>query len=136
MTGAGQEWVPRRPGVACGWLPVVLLDVQIEAASKVAQRWERCCGRVCDVANEDSVAVFAAVRDEHGRLDVLHSNAGIFLGHGVVAMVRSTPSMSPPWQRTIDVNLTGAYLCSKCRAMPLQSMAVATSSSPRPSRAR
>jgi NAD(P)-dependent dehydrogenase (short-subunit alcohol dehydrogenase family) len=99
---------------------VVLLDVQNDAAAEVARELgEGADAWFCDVSDEDSVAAaFATVRDAHGRLDVLYSNAGIFLGHGVgndgplEGLDRAT------WQRTLDVNLTGAYLCSKY-AMPL-----------------
>jgi NAD(P)-dependent dehydrogenase (short-subunit alcohol dehydrogenase family) len=117
--GAGVGAASARTLHAAGYR-VVLLDVQIEAASKVAAALgEGAAARVCDVANEDSVAVaFAAVRDEHGRLDVLHSNAGIFLGHGVGNDGPLDTLDVATWQRTIDVNLTGAYLCSKY-AMPL-----------------
>jgi meso-butanediol dehydrogenase / (S,S)-butanediol dehydrogenase / diacetyl reductase len=117
--GAGVGAASARALHAAGYR-VVLLDVQIEAASKVAAALgEGAAARVCDVANEDSVAVaFAAVRDEHGRLDVLHSNAGIFLGHGVGNDGPLDTLDVATWQRTIDVNLTGAYLCSKY-AMPL-----------------
>ena len=99
---------------------VVLLDVQIEAASQVAAALgEGAAARVCDVSDEGSVvAAFAAVRQEYGRLDVLHSNAGIFLGHGVGNDGPLDTLDIATWQRTIDVNLTGAYLCSK-HAMPL-----------------
>ncbi len=87
----------------------------------------------CDVADEDSVAAaFAAVDEQYGRVDVLHSNAGIFLGHGVGHDGPLDRPRPRTWQRTLDVNLTGAYLCSK-HVLPLHaSMAAAASCSPRP----
>jgi NAD(P)-dependent dehydrogenase (short-subunit alcohol dehydrogenase family) len=117
--GAGVGAASARALHAAGYR-VVLLDVQIEAASQVAAALgEGAAARVCDVSDEDSVvAAFAAVREEYGRLDVLHSNAGIFLGHGVGNDGPLDSLDIVTWQRTIDVNLTGAYLCSK-HAMPL-----------------
>jgi NAD(P)-dependent dehydrogenase (short-subunit alcohol dehydrogenase family) len=99
---------------------VVLLDVQTDAAAEVAlSLGEGADAWLCNVADEESVAAaFAAVRKEYARLDVLHSNAGIFLGHGVGNDGPLESLDLATWQRTLDVNLTGAYLCSKY-AMPL-----------------
>jgi len=62
-----------------------------------------------DISKVEEVdAVFEKVRQEHGRLDLLFNNAGIF-----------TPSASiedvslENWQAAIDVNLTGAFLCTR-----------------------
>lgn len=62
-----------------------------------------------DVANPDDVAaLFNATSERFGRLDVLFNNAGIF-----------TPSASiedvtfEHWQAAINVNLTGAFLCTQ-----------------------
>ena len=99
---------------------VMLLDVQFDAASQLAtDLGNGASARVCDVSDEDSVAAaFAEVGEEYGRLDVLHSNAGIFLGHGVGNDGPLEGLDLGTWHRTLDVNLTGAYLCSKY-AMPM-----------------
>src|SRR4051812_48672634 len=62
-----------------------------------------------DVAKEEEVeALFAACAQRFGRLDLLFNNAGIF-----------TPAASledvtlEQWQSAIDVNLTGAFLCTQ-----------------------
>ena len=62
-----------------------------------------------DVADAASVAaLFSAVGERFGRLDVLFNNAGI-----------SAPSASPDeltveqWRAVVDVNLTGAFLCTR-----------------------
>jgi NAD(P)-dependent dehydrogenase (short-subunit alcohol dehydrogenase family) len=55
----------------------------------------------------DIVDLFKTVMDRHGRLDILVNNAGISLG----APTDQIPLSS--WQKVIDTNLTGAFLC--CR---------------------
>jgi NAD(P)-dependent dehydrogenase (short-subunit alcohol dehydrogenase family) len=62
-----------------------------------------------DISKMEEVdALFEKVRQEHGRLDLLFNNAGVF-----------TPSASiedlslEKWQAAVDVNLTGAFLCTR-----------------------
>lgn len=65
-----------------------------------------------DVANEDAVdAAFASVETELGPVELLVLNAGIF----VIEPFEETAPAS--WRRTLDVNLTGAFLCAR-RALP------------------
>ncbi len=62
-----------------------------------------------DVADEDQVdALFAAVKARFGRLDVLFNNAGT----GAPPVPLEDLSLKA-WRRTIDVNLTGAFLCTR-----------------------
>ena len=62
-----------------------------------------------DVADSDSVdALFAAVRDQLGRLDVLFNNAG--------SGARPVPIDElavDEWRKVVDVNLTGSFLCAR-----------------------
>ena len=68
-------------------------------------------GLACDVADEASVAAaFADVRRRHGRLDVLATYAAIQL---IGADIRAHELPLDVWQRTVDVNLTGVFLCCK-----------------------
>ncbi|MCB9953821.1 MAG: SDR family oxidoreductase [Planctomycetaceae bacterium] len=71
-----------------------------------------------DVTSADSVAaLFAQVKQKHGRIDVLFNNAG-----------RGAPGIGfdeltvEQWQAVVDVNLTGAFLCAQeaFRLMKLQ----------------
>jgi len=62
-----------------------------------------------DVSQATSVdALFEAIAHTYGRLDLLFNNAGIF-----------TPAQSledfdlEHWQTSVDVNLTGAFLCTR-----------------------
>lgn len=62
-----------------------------------------------DVSEEDSVAdLFALVQNRLGRLDLLVNNAGIFGPVGLIDEVALAD-----WKRTVDVNLTGAWLCAR-----------------------
>jgi meso-butanediol dehydrogenase/(S,S)-butanediol dehydrogenase/diacetyl reductase len=99
---------------------VVLMDVDVDAAAEVASSLgARARAMHCDVADEKSVqAAFEAVGAEFGTLDVLHSNAGVFFGHGNGNDGPLDGLDLATWRRTLDVNLTGGFLCSKY-AMPL-----------------
>ncbi|MEU1196715.1 SDR family oxidoreductase [Streptomyces sp. NPDC005813] len=63
-----------------------------------------------DVARPDDVAaLFAAVRDRFGRLDLLFNNAGTF-GPGGVPL-EELPYDA--WRHVVDTNLNGAFLCAQ-----------------------
>jgi NAD(P)-dependent dehydrogenase (short-subunit alcohol dehydrogenase family) len=65
-----------------------------------------------DVTDEPSVdAGFAAAERELGRVELLVLNAGVF----VIEPFEQTTLAS--WERTLAVNLTGAFLCAR-RALP------------------
>ena len=65
-----------------------------------------------DVTSAQSVdAAFSRVEAELGNVELLVLNAGIY----VVEPFEETSLES--WQRTIDINLTGAFLCAQ-RALP------------------
>jgi NAD(P)-dependent dehydrogenase (short-subunit alcohol dehydrogenase family) len=65
-----------------------------------------------DVTSAESVdAAFARIERELGAVELLVLNAGIY----VVEPFEETSPES--WRRTIDVNLTGAFLCAR-RALP------------------
>ncbi|MFE0647524.1 SDR family oxidoreductase [Streptomyces sp. NPDC059534] len=63
-----------------------------------------------DVTSEREVAaLFTAVRDHYGRVDLLFNNAGTFAGGGV-----PVEDLDPAtWRAVVDVNLTGAFLCAQ-----------------------
>jgi NAD(P)-dependent dehydrogenase (short-subunit alcohol dehydrogenase family) len=61
-----------------------------------------------DVADPAQVAaLFGAVKDRWGRLDLLVNNAGVFGPGG------SVDELSPQgWQEIVGINLTGSFLCA------------------------
>lgn len=61
-----------------------------------------------DVANREDVrAMMATVDRELGRLDVLVNNAGVLL-RGAIGVLREED-----WDRVVDVNLKGPFLCTQ-----------------------
>jgi NAD(P)-dependent dehydrogenase (short-subunit alcohol dehydrogenase family) len=61
-----------------------------------------------DVGSEESVAaLFEQVRRAWGRVDLLFNNAGTFGPAGAVDEIEVDD-----WRRTVDTNLTGAFLCA------------------------
>ncbi|MER7398449.1 SDR family oxidoreductase [Streptomyces sp. NPDC000151] len=72
-----------------------------------------------DVADPDDVAaLFSAVHDRFGRLDLLFNNAGTFGPPGPLEDLSYDD-----WRSVVDVNLNGAFLCAQAafRAMKDQS---------------
>jgi NAD(P)-dependent dehydrogenase (short-subunit alcohol dehydrogenase family) len=62
----------------------------------------------CDVTSEPSVAELAAfARQTVGAVDILVNNAGVAMA---APLVRTSLA---DWQRLLDVNATGAFLCSR-----------------------
>lgn len=73
---------------------------------------EGILGVACDVSDEAAIeAAFGTVEDELGVPSVLVLNAGIF---PIVPFEETTREL---WDRTMAINLTGAFLCAK-RALP------------------
>ncbi len=67
-----------------------------------------------DVTDTPEVGeVFDAVTARFGRLDVLVNNAGIAADSLVAQMTEDA------WQRVLDVNLKGAFLCSQAALRPM-----------------
>jgi 3-oxoacyl-[acyl-carrier protein] reductase len=77
-----------------------------------APELEGILGVEIDVADETAVdAAFASVEAGLGDVDLLVLNAGVY----VIEPFEETTAAS--WRRTLDVNLTGAFLCAR-RALP------------------
>jgi len=68
------------------------------------------------VGKPDQVeALFQAVMDKHGRIDVLINNVGMNIMTGAVA--DTDPGL---WNKIIDTNLTGTFLCSRRAAQEMR----------------
>lgn len=64
-----------------------------------------------DVTQESAVdAAFAAIAQKHGRVDILVNNAGIAIRRPTVDLTLED------WNKVVDVNLTGVFLCCKAAA--------------------
>jgi len=61
-------------------------------------------------SSADVERLVAQALDRYTRIDILSNNAGIMVAKGVLETTEDD------WDRTIDVNLKGAYLCSKAVA--------------------
>jgi NAD(P)-dependent dehydrogenase (short-subunit alcohol dehydrogenase family) len=79
------------------------LAAEITAANGVCEPLD------ADVASPaDARRIAAQTLERFGRIDVLVNNAGV---GGPVSRVEETPVEE--WRRTLDVNLTGPFLCSQ-----------------------
>jgi 3-oxoacyl-[acyl-carrier protein] reductase len=80
--------------------------VQIARESRV-----RAIAARCDVSSRNDVeAMFKAAIGEFGKVDILVSNAGIDYGS------RLMETTDEVWDRTLDVNLKGVFLCTQIAA--------------------
>jgi NAD(P)-dependent dehydrogenase (short-subunit alcohol dehydrogenase family) len=82
---------------------------ELEAvAREIAGKGDAVLAVPTDITVEaDILALFKTAVDRHGRLDILVNNAGITLGMPTDQIPLSS------WQKVIDTNLTGAFLCSR-----------------------
>ena len=92
---------------------VALAGRRTEALEETAQEGARSGARSLvhstDVGDPQSVErLFARIRDEFGRLDLLFNNAGIFTKP---ASIEDIPYEK--WQAALNVNLTGYFLCTQ-----------------------
>jgi NAD(P)-dependent dehydrogenase (short-subunit alcohol dehydrogenase family) len=80
-----------------------------ETAALAAEAESRALPHATDVADPESVvALFEATHARFGRLDLLFNNAGT----GAPPVPLDELSVEQ-WRRVVDVNLTGAFLCTQ-----------------------
>ena len=94
---------------------VALLDIEAELLTQAVQTegWnaEQALALPCDVSIEEQVqSCVAKIIAEFGRLDHLINNAG------VATFKPLLEHSAAEWQRVIDVNLTGPFLCTQACA--------------------
>jgi 3-oxoacyl-[acyl-carrier protein] reductase len=67
-----------------------------------------------DVANGTEVtAAFQQMVEKHGRIDVVVNNAGLAIDNLLLRLKEEE------WERVMDVNLKGVFLCTKAAARPM-----------------
>jgi NAD(P)-dependent dehydrogenase (short-subunit alcohol dehydrogenase family) len=91
---------------------VVIADVNAEAAEAIAEEIIMNGGRALAVETDvtDAAGIERMVQEvlsAYGRLDILVNNAGVGTEGDVVELSEEE------WQRILDVNLKGVFLCSK-----------------------
>jgi meso-butanediol dehydrogenase/(S,S)-butanediol dehydrogenase/diacetyl reductase len=91
---------------------VVLGDVDADsakgAAAEIARGSDRTLGLHVDVSRRESVEQFiAAAVDQFGGIDVLINNAG------VISFFPFAEIPEDEWERNININLKGVFLCSQ-----------------------
>jgi 3-oxoacyl-[acyl-carrier protein] reductase len=110
--GIGREFVSNL--AVCG-NDVVIADRQAEAAEQLADELRgnglSAIAVACDVTSEASVAdLVSTTIESFGRVDALINNAAIF---STIALKPFEQISKAEWDAVVDVNLTGAFLCSQ-----------------------
>jgi len=91
---------------------VVITDIDLAACESVASEVRTAGGEAAcfklDVSNKADVnKVFDQVMAKYGRLDILVNNAGIYQPKPFLEMTEEE------WDRTVDINLKGEFLCAQ-----------------------
>ena len=106
--GLGEALAHRLDAEGC---KVVVADINLESAQKVAAALNDAIAVKVDVSDEQQVeAMVAAAVEKYGKLDLLISNAAILIAKPV------TEFPGDQWKKMMDVNLTGYFLCAKAAA--------------------
>ncbi len=91
---------------------VVITDIDLAQCEQVASEvrsagGEAACFKLDVSSKADVNKVFDQVIAKYGRLDILVNNAGIYEPHPFLDMTEAE------WDRTIDINLKGQFLCAQ-----------------------
>ncbi|KUO72234.1 MAG: beta-ketoacyl-ACP reductase [Desulfosporosinus sp. BRH_c37] len=94
---------------------VVVNDVSSEQANRVVEEIKNNGNRaiaICsDISKKPQVTeMFKTVKDTFGRIDILVNNAGIDKAKGILGIAEED------WDRIINVNLKGTFLCCQAAA--------------------
>ena len=103
-------------------------DAVHELAKQLSEQGFTAHGYMVDVTDEHSIeAAMQAVVERSGRIDCLFNNAGL-------AIRKPSLELSvEDWQKVLDVNLTGVFLCARLQHVTWSSAKAAASSIQRPS---
>lgn len=110
---------------------ICAFDLDWEGLSSLKEEIEGAGGtvdiQVLDVRDEDSVTIaFENAVEQRGKIDVLINNAGVTGDHFLVKRSGSETTRFPLdlWQKVVDVNLTGVFLCAREAACKMIEKAV------------
>ncbi len=98
---------------------VIITDINLEECQKVVEEIKKQDGQALalklDVTKKDEVAkVFQEAVKKFGRLDILVNNAGVAEFQSFLAMTEAE------WDRTLDINLKGQFLCAQAAAKQMK----------------
>ncbi len=94
---------------------VVVSDISLEDSEKVVQeikeQGNEALAIKCDISNKEEVEqMILTTKEKWGRIDILVNNAGIADFKNFLEMTEQD------WDKTIDINLKGYFLCSSAVA--------------------
>ncbi len=95
---------------------VVISDIDlndsVKAAEQISKKYKvKTLGLKCDVSDKDDVSqMFADIIKKFRKIDILVNNAGIFFGKPFLDYTEAD------WDKIININLKGAFLCSRAAA--------------------
>lgn len=118
ITGAGSGMGAATAELAASYgARVMVSDVDAELAARVAGRIQDTGGQAdsarCDVSDPSDIeALMEATAAVFGGIDVLHNNAGI-ADAGVTSELGVAELSMDAWEKVINVNLRGPWLCTK-----------------------
>jgi 3-oxoacyl-[acyl-carrier protein] reductase len=99
---------------------VVIADIKANEGQKAVEELSSkgtCCFTPVNIASQESVeSVVNSTVQKFGRLDILVNNAGINVGGDPKDRTTIDQFTTENWNKLIEVNLTGTFLCSRAAA--------------------
>src|SRR5215470_13881706 len=85
-----------------------------QAVAKLQISEDRALGVKADITREKEVTdLFEIVRRKFGRIDIVVNNAGFAWPRGGPVNLTLADTPLDVWQKILDTNLTGTFLCSR-----------------------
>ncbi|MCX6552152.1 MAG: 3-oxoacyl-ACP reductase FabG [Acidobacteria bacterium] len=118
VTGAGRG-IGRAISIALAQCGATVVPADVVTPAGAAEVPSAAPGRVLDTVQMNVTdaagveAAMAGILEAHGRIDILVNNAGITRDQLLMRMKRED------WDRVIEVNLTGAFICTQAVLRPM-----------------